>query len=279
MGAVSPSTPPSHMSLPLNAGMTLTVLIDDAPTAHVALPLGRYIVGRHPDSCVLLDEAWVSRTQAEIVVLETGWVVTNGFRTRMKAESNLIKAEAGLGGAVWVPTRGTMRLWWPELPHDLVLQVNATVEQAAALPLRPGVRVPKLAGVGTVMPQRVRPVQGAGLQAHLRERLQGLDGESAPGDQLAERPFELFQKQRLAVLFRHEILGNARPRNLYAVAATSLGVSQASLKQLVHRTLQRLNRGRAVPLASVHALGHYLVHTAEELTADDLPDSDSALPR
>lgn len=277
MVAVSPSNPTGDVTPPPHPGMTLTVSVDGGRRAHVALPLGHYIVGRHPDSCVLLDEEWVSRRQAEIVVLETGWVVTNGFRTRMKAESNLIKAEAGLGGAVWVPTRGTMRLWWPELPHELVLQANAPVEQAAALPLRPGVRVPKLAGVGTVMPQRHRPVQGAGLQAHLRQRL---DGQPAPeDDQLDERPFELLQKQRLAVLFRHEILGNARPRNLYAVAATSLGVSQASLKQLVHRTLQRLNSSRAVPLASVHALGHYLVHTAEELTADDLPDSDSALPR
>lgn len=264
--------------------MTLTVSIDGQVRAHVLFPLGRFMVGRHADSCVLLEEEWVSRVQAEIIVLEDGWVVTNGYRTRMQAQSQKVQAEAGKGGSVWVPRRGQMRLRWPELPHELLLQVNLPIDRAPALPLQPGLRVPRLAGVGTLMPRFNRAFPGAEPEERPRKRRRaaGLGSRSkegeAPDGEREELGLEALQRRRMAVLFRHELLGTSRPRNLYAAAAVQLGVSEASLKQLVHRMLQRFNHGRAVPLSGVDALGHYLVHTSETVTVDDLPDGDAALP-
>lgn len=254
--------------------MALALSVDGEQKDRLKLPPGRHIVGRNPASCVVLDELWISRVQATIDVFPMGWVVTNGYRTRMRAESTQLSAEVRQGGSTWVPAGGDMRLWWPELRHELLLHVE---------PGRTGDRLPK-PFTGRAAPiiarQQTRASfdrrrKGDALQHHLRAYIRNgplSESDTDKGDQLSEENEVLFQRERLAVLFRHEILGTPRPTKLYQTAAAALGVSEASLKQLVSRTLSRLNRGRPIQLIGVDSLGHYLVHTSSQLSADDLPD-------
>lgn len=252
------------------ANSLLTVSVDRELVGAAHPRPGSHVLGRDPRSCVPLKFGWVSRVQLSIVAGDLGWVVTNGYRTRLAATSPLIDAVVMPGGSVWVGPGDVMQLTWPELPHELVVTIE--------LP-RPSLHVPhdkQAAGsasgrVGTL----VVPV---GTQsAPVPRRTEGY---------LVRRLSDQVMRRRMAVLFRHLLLDEERPKNLYRTAAEALGYNAADqkelakgvnlLKQAVDRLIRQLNRDRSVGLSGVDALGHFLVFTSGALNPDDLERSAGA---
>lgn len=228
----------------------LTVSVDRELVGEAHLELGCHVLGRDPRSCVRLKFAWVSWVQASIAVGDLGWVVTNGYRTRLTASSALVEAVVMPGGSVWVGPGEVMRLTWPELPHELVVTIKLP---RLSLHVPEPVQAPAHAGTLIARPRPGRLAIGL-------------------GDQVTRR--------RMAVLFRHLLLDEARPKNLYRTAALALGYHEDDkedlakginlLKQAVDRLIKQLNRDRSVGLSGVDALGHFLVFTSGALTPDDL---------
>jgi hypothetical protein len=75
---------------------------------------------------------------------------------------------------------------------------------------------------------------------------------------------------KLTVVFEHVLLEEPAPRNVYAAAATRLGVSEDAVKRMVERIRNRINDHRGRPLRTVDEIGHYLVHVARVVTDDEL---------
>lgn len=225
--------------------MLLTVKVDDRVIGKKELPSGEHFVGRSEGSCVPLDEEWVSRTQLNIQRQSDGWVVTNGYRTRMRASSSSVEAMVAPGGSLLVHPGEPLELSWPELPHNLTMTLTSFGRRR------------QLGG------QRPRPGHGT-LLPFSRQK-----------GRLSRLQFWR-HRERLAILFRHLLLGQPRPSNLYTEAAQRSGVSEATLRQLVRRLLLDINDGRAQPLQGVDALGHYLVETTGELRLEHLPDEQQA---
>jgi len=231
----------------------LTVSVDREVVGKAHPRPGRHVLGRDPKSCVPLRFAWVSWVQAFIAADDLGWVVTNGYRTRLTAASALVEAVVMPGGSMWVSPGEELRLTWPELPHELVVTIK--------LP-RPSLHVPQ------------------------QERATG----QAHGTRIAPRRTESYldrvTRRRMAVLFRHLLLDEERPTNLYRTAAVALGYHEDDkdelakgvnlLKQAVDRLVKQLNRDRSVELSGVDALGHFLVFTSGALNPDDLERSAGA---
>lgn len=218
----------------------LMATVDRQLVSEVRLGSGRSLMGRHPDSCIPLSYPWVSWVQLALQSGEYGWLATNGYRTRMRATSPDINAVVAPGASVWIRPGAYMQLTWPELPQELIVSVMT--------------RRPKL------------PVL---------ERVE----ELPRGDVMTRMPVPSLSDQqirhRLAVLFRHLLLDEERPENLYRSAAEELGLDYLDkganlLKQTANRLIQQLNRERSVGLEGVDALGHYLVFTSSALSPDDI---------
>lgn len=219
----------------------LTVTVDRQLVGEARPGPGRSLVGRHPDSCVPLSCPWVSWVQLALQDTEYGWLVTNGYRTRMRATSTEIDAIVTPGGSVWIRHGTSMRLTWPELPRELIITL---LTPRPKLPMQQVEKLPR--GTVTTRMPTLMP---------------------ALSDQQV--------RHRMAVLFRHLLLDEDRPENLYRSAAERLAFDDPDkgtnlLKQAANRLIHQLNRERSVGLEGVDSLGHYLVFTSGALSPDDL---------
>lgn len=210
-------------------------------------------VGRYKFAALRVDLPTVSETQCQLVSADVGWVITNGPRTPMKVTGPLVEAVVQPGGQVLL-TAGAHTVRWPELGADLRLKVRVT-----------GKVGPEVAGViKDPKPVTMRPRHTTQFPLDVVGRSQRQAGERS--------------RHRLAVMFKHLILGGEEPTSIYRAALESLAgegdrVTGDALRQLVRQETRRVLEAGG-PRLDVRGLGTFLVTTTNSLGELDL-----AVPR
>lgn len=202
-------------------------------------------VGRGRAKGLEIRQPWVPRELARFEPIESGWILVNGPRPRLRVRGIWIAdAEGALfePGASVLLTDGLWRMTWDEL--DVVCELTVDVH-----------------------PQRLGDAETPYLidtQVEPRQRTIGTDFMVD-----SVRP-SVHQRHQLAVLFEHLINDEPPPANLCATAAPRLGLTTSQVKNFANKYRERVNRVRGQDLATLEQLGVYLVRVTGVLTESDL---------
>lgn len=202
-------------------------------------------VGRGRAKGLEIREPWVPRELARFEPVESGWILVNGRRARLRVRGMWIASPEGALFEPAAPILLTAGLWtlsWDEL--DVVCELAIDIH-------------PERAG------DRKTPYL-IDTQVEPRQRAIGTDFRVG-----AVRP-SAHQRHQLAVLFEHLITDEPPPTNLSATAASRLGLTESQVKNFANKYRQRINRVRGQDLATLEQLGVYLVRVTRTLTDRDL---------
>lgn len=173
---------------------------------------------------------------------DRGWIVTNGRRTRMSAESPFIVAASFAPRAQVLLQAAAWTLRW-----DLDVLVEMTVSYRRDVPKLPTVR------------DRPKPERSDHLPAAV--------GTAIAGEQLSLTDL---QRRRMAALFAYLINESPKPGNLAAAASVLTGDESPRLMKVAARIRDQINTHRDEPIETLEALGYHLVHVAGIIGPDDL---------
>jgi hypothetical protein len=205
-------------------------------------------VGSRDRNGFVVDLAWVPRDLGTFTAVEEGWLLHNTSRARMRLESDFVVGGSVvlLPSAIVMLQRGDHRVAWEGLERPLSVSVT--------------VRTRKMED------HRIPFAVDSTVETTPESR------DHAAGSYLgvADAPMSAALRYRLAMLFRHLLVGEPEPRNLLQRAAESLGMPEVELTDAAHRYRRRLNVVRGLDLQSLEELGEYLVQQAHELGKDDL---------
>ena len=186
----------------------------------------------------------VSSLIATFISTPMGWVLKNGQRTRVHAES-LFTIDASFGPKAQIL-----------LQHDAdwALSWDFDVVTEMTVQYRPAARVVGL----TVARDRA-----------LREQPGEFAGTAVAGHKLT---LTALQRRRMGALFAYRIEGATKPADLLGAAAILTGDSKRQILNTATKIRDRLNFQRHVQIDHLDDLGYHLVEVAGVLGADDLPE-------
>lgn len=205
-------------------------------------------VGSRDRNGLVVDLAWVPRDLGTFTAVDEGWLVHNTSRARMRVESDFIVGGAVvlLPSAIAMLQRGDHRIGWEGLERPLNVSVTVRTRR--------------------IEDQRVPFAVDSTVEAPVDPRHPGAGSNHGA----AEAPMSAALRYRLAMLFRHLLVGEPEPRHLVQRGSEALDLPEIELSDLAHRYRRRLNVVRGLDLQSLEELGDYLVGDARELTRDDL---------
>lgn len=185
----------------------------------------------------------VSNVIATFTPTPLGWVLTNGHRTRVNAQSPFI-----LGGSFGPKAQVLLQLnadWVLNWDFDVVTELSV----------------------------RYRPADGVQHLPIAHDRAPKELPSKLPLTVLAGDGLELTpqQRRRLGALFAYRIEGAAKPTDLLGNAAALIGDSERQILNTAIKVRERLNQQRHVEITHLDDLGYHLVEVAGILGADDLP--------
>lgn len=216
--------------------------------AEVALPPDEQVTFGRAATCGIQvprsdHSSRVSNVIATFIPTPWGWVLMNGHRTRVKAQSPFV-----LGGSFGPKAQVLLQLnadWLLSWDYDVVTELSVRYRPAVGMQHVP------------IAHDRAP-----------RERASQLALTAFAGDGLN---LTAQQRRRLGALFAYWIEGSARPTDLLGAAAALSGDSERQILNTATKVRDRLNLQRHVEITHLDDLGYHLVEVAGILGADDLP--------
>ena len=203
-------------------------------------------LGRDPCCGLQVDNPKLSRVLATLSPSERGWVITNGKRTRMTAESPYIVQASFAPQAQLLLQPADWTLTW-----DLDVNTTLTVKY-------------RRNGRGEEYPTARDKRTNVG-----RDRPNpAFVGTAVAGAELKLTPI---QRRRLGALFAYLIEGTPKPSALIQAAAQRSGDTIPQVTRAWVRVMGRVNEHRDVPIETIEDLGYHLVEVAGVIGPDDVP--------
>jgi len=205
-----------------------------------ALPGWEHVsVGRLSGAGLHIPNSWVPARLCRFLPYEMGWLVQLG-RARGRVVNKYLDDMTFGARTIVALQPGRTLLSFPELDDDVRIAVTIGADQAQGLPV---------------------------AQDQLG------DEDEARHTSYAASRVDIPDTQRrvLAVAFLHLMARRQAPTNVAATAASRLGTSEQSVKNILNKVRDRINEERWLNLATSEQLGHYLVNLSRNLTWADLP--------
>jgi hypothetical protein len=213
------------------------------------LPLGEAVSLGRADQCGLrVDHPAVSRHLATLAPSERGWILENGRRTRVRAESPFVLEAVFAPGSHLLLQPADWTLRWD---LDVLTHVTVRYRRGGHGEPYPVVHDNSAPEIPTEVPQQ-------------------LSGTAVAADHLNLTDL---QRRRLGALFAYLIEGRPKPDQLIQTAAKLSGDSISQINGTWVKVMEYLNRHRDVPIERIDDLGYHLVEVAGLVGPEDVPVS------
>ena len=226
----------------------VTVRVGHETSGPFPLPLHEAVtLGRSEHAGLRAAHPAVSRELASFAPTARGWVLVNGKRTRVRAESPFtLDATFAPGAQVLLQPADWTLVWDLDVPADVTVRYRR-------------------AGHGEPYPLALDR-QAEDDPAPAPQRFIGTD---VAGDRLTLTPL---QRRRLGALFAYLIEVRPKPPQLIQTASKLSGDSISQINGTWVRVMEYVNRHRVVPIERIEDLGYHLVEVAGVIGPEDLPD-------
>lgn len=197
-------------------------------------------LGRAKGSAIQLRGQWVPGRLAVLEPQGFGWLMRNGYSTRVVVRGPGLRGARFEPGGVAALIAGEWEIHWA---LDQSLRAEVSINKAPA---------------PADLPWALNPTIPVHDQQH---------GTAYAADR---QMFSQAELHLLAVLFAYEFEAVTPPRNICQAAAEALSLTSSQVKNSANTVRRRINKKRHTDLETLEELGFYLVHTARVLSEDDL---------